>query len=93
MKTYCYKIGEIVAKLHNNNFIHGDLTTSNFLIEESTGDLVLIDFGLTTVSSSAEDMGVDLYVLERAIISTHVQASDLVGLNVRIVIILVFTCA
>ena len=25
-----------------------------------------------------EDMGVDLYVLERAFISTHVQAKDLV---------------
>ena len=87
LKAYCYKIGEIVAKLHNNNFIHGDLTTSNFLIEENTGDLVLIDFGLTTVSSSAEDMGVDLYVLERAIISTHVQASDLVGLNVITMIV------
>ena len=64
--------------MHNHNFIHGDLTTSNFLIEQSTGDLVLIDFGLTTVSSSSEDMGVDLYVLERAFISTHVEAKDLV---------------
>lgn len=66
--------------MHNHNFIHGDLTTSNFLIEKSTGDLVLIDFGLTTVSSSSEDMGVDLYVLERAFISTHVEAKDLVCL-------------
>ncbi len=68
----------MVAQLHNHNFIHGDLTTSNFLVEAATGDLVLIDFGLTVVSSSAEDMGVDLYVLERAFISTHVAAKDLV---------------
>ena len=56
------------------------MTTSNFIIEKDTGDLVLIDFGLTTVSTSAEDMGVDLYVLERAIISTHDQAKDLVSM-------------
>lgn len=79
MNSYCIKLGQVVAQLHNHNFIHGDLTTSNFLIESSTGDLVLIDFGLTVVSSSAEDMGVDLYVLERAFISTHVAAKDLVS--------------
>ena len=78
LNSYCFKMGVVVAKMHNHNFIHGDLTTSNFLIEESTGDLVLIDFGLTTVSASSEDMGVDLYVLERAFISTHVEAKDLV---------------
>ena len=68
----------MVAKLHNHNYIHGDLTTSNFMIEDGTGDLVLLDFGLTTVSSSAEDMGVDLYVLERAFLSLHDPAAELV---------------
>lgn len=68
----------MVAKLHNHNYIHGDLTTSNFMIENGTGDLVLLDFGLTTVSSSAEDMGVDLYVLERAFLSLHDHAAELV---------------
>ena len=68
----------MVAKLHNHNYIHGDLTTSNFMIEDGTGDLVLLDFGLTTVSSSAEDMGVDLYVLERAFLSLHDHAAELV---------------
>lgn len=74
-------MGQMVARLHNHNLIHGDLTTSNFMIEEGTGDLVVIDFGLTAVSTSAEDMGVDLYVLERAFISTHVQAKDLVEMK------------
>ena len=31
----------------------------------------LIDFGLSSVSKFPEDMGVDLYVLERAFLSTH----------------------
>ncbi len=31
----------------------------------------MIDFGLSFVSALAEDKGVDLYVLERAFLSTH----------------------
>ncbi|KAL8619475.1 hypothetical protein ACOMHN_011826 [Nucella lapillus] len=34
-------------------------------------DMVLIDFGLTSLEGGAEDKGVDLYVLERALLSTH----------------------
>ena len=65
-------IGETVAKLHNDGVIHGDLTTSNILVDAGNGDeLVLIDFGLGFSEGSAEDKGVDLYVLERAFLSTH----------------------
>ncbi len=64
------RIGTILAKLHNNNVIHGDLTTSNILVE-ADGNLCLIDFGLGYAEGSAEDKGVDLYVLERALISAH----------------------
>lgn len=34
-------------------------------------EIVLIDFGLGALNSSAEDKAVDLYVLERAFASTH----------------------
>lgn len=34
-------------------------------------DLIMIDFGLSSYSTSHEDKGVDLYVLERALLSTH----------------------
>ena len=50
--------------------VHGDLTTSNVMVCGG-GGVVLIDFGLSGVSSSAEDKAVDLYVLERAILSRH----------------------
>lgn len=63
------KIGESIAFLHNNDIIHGDLTTSNMLLRGDT--IVIIDFGLSCISSSIEDRAVDLYVLERAITSTH----------------------
>lgn len=42
-----------------------------------TGQVVLIDFGLGAVSTSDEDMAVDLYVLERAFVSTHPRAEAL----------------
>lgn len=64
-------IGELVARLHAHGVIHGDLTTSNIIVAREAGGLVLIDFGLSGVSSSVEDRAVDLYVLERAILSTH----------------------
>ena len=66
-------IGQIIGTLHKNNLIHGDLTTSNMLVERSepTFKLCVIDFGLGYVEGSQEDKGVDLYVLERALISTH----------------------
>jgi Kae1-associated kinase Bud32 len=28
----CKKIGESIARLHNNNIIHGDITTSNMIL-------------------------------------------------------------
>jgi TP53 regulating kinase-like protein len=37
----------------------------------------LIDFGLSHFENFAEEKGVDLYVLERAILSTHPNTEDL----------------
>lgn len=64
------KIGSTLARMHDVDCIHGDLTTSNMLIK-GHDEVILIDFGLSTVSNLAEDKGVDLYVLERAFLSTH----------------------
>jgi TP53 regulating kinase-like protein len=41
------------------------------------GEVVLIDFGLASQSSTDEDRAVDLYVLERAFGSTHPRAEPL----------------
>jgi len=68
-------IGSTVAKMHASGLIHGDITTSNILVINSDTDddvsLVMIDFGLSYQEGSPEDKGVDLYVLERALLSTH----------------------
>ncbi|MBN3306169.1 EKC/KEOPS complex subunit TP53RK [Amia ocellicauda] len=74
------QMGQILAKMHDEDVIHGDLTTSNMLLRrESEGgkvDLVLIDFGLSCISALPEDKGVDLYVLEKAFLSTHPNTED-----------------
>lgn len=65
------QIGDAIGKLHDGGLIHGDLTTSNMLLRSGTNQLVLIDFGLSFTSTLPEDKAVDLYVLERALISMH----------------------
>lgn len=73
------EIGTCIGKMHANNVIHGDLTTSNILLDPLETDdgtfrdykLIMIDFGLSSWSQSSEVKGVDLYVLERALLSTH----------------------
>ncbi|CAG8446334.1 7583_t:CDS:2 [Acaulospora morrowiae] len=71
------KIGTAIARMHAVDVIHGDLTTSNLLLRDSNRSLVVIDFGLSYVSSLPEDKAVDLYVLERAFLSTHPNSEDM----------------
>jgi len=74
-------IGTEIAKMHQADIIHGDLTTSNMILRHPSSEkglqLVLIDFGLAYVSSLVEDKAVDLYVLERAFASTHPASQPL----------------
>uniref|UniRef100_A0AAV2JX98 non-specific serine/threonine protein kinase n=1 Tax=Knipowitschia caucasica TaxID=637954 RepID=A0AAV2JX98_KNICA len=69
------RMGHMLARLHDEDLVHGDLTTSNMLLKAPSdggeGQLLLIDFGLSYISALAEDKGVDLYVLEKAFLSTH----------------------
>ncbi len=69
IKTAMTKIGKIIATLHTNNIIHGDLTTSNFIQKEK--DIYILDFGLGSISTSVEKKAVDLHLFEEAMESTH----------------------
>lgn len=69
MKRTLTLAGAAIARLHLADIVHGDLTSSNIMLQDRAP--VLIDFGLASQSSMAEDKAVDLYVLERAIQSTH----------------------
>ena len=64
------EIGEKIAILHNNNLIHGDLTTSNMILNKK---IYFIDFGLSFFSRKIEDKAVDLHLLKEALESKHYQ--------------------
>lgn len=127
------QLGTTVASIHEADMVHGDLTTSNFMVRESgakaelvrhvrgargwdarartrtfistpvcacirththtyihthththtdvlthTRAQVAIDFGLGYQRPLPEDKAVDLYVLERAFVSTHPHSQPLV---------------
>lgn len=62
------EIGRKIALLHNRHIIHGDLTTSNMIL--NTG-VYFIDFGLSFFSHKIEDKAVDLHLFRQALDSTH----------------------
>ena len=72
--SICEKIGVAVARLHNAGICHGDLTTSNMIMDRD--ELCLIDFSMGCMKAELEDIGVDLRLLERAFSSAHVGLED-----------------
>jgi N6-L-threonylcarbamoyladenine synthase/protein kinase Bud32 len=67
--------GTVIGLLHRAGIVHGDLTTSNIIIRD--GQCVLIDFGLSQVSSEIETRGVDIHVLFQTLQSTTPEADVL----------------
>ncbi|MBT4135409.1 Kae1-associated serine/threonine protein kinase [archaeon] len=73
-KKICKQIGETLAKLHNQDIIHGDLTTSNMILKENK--VYLIDFGLSFHSHKIEDKAVDLHLLKQALNAKHYTIAE-----------------
>ncbi len=67
----CKKIGQVVGTMHKNGVMHGDLTTSNFIL--SHGKLFVIDFGLAVRTKKPEDHAVDLRLFKEILNSAHVS--------------------
>jgi TP53 regulating kinase and related kinases len=67
----CEKIGEIAGTLHNNGIMHGDLTTSNFII--ANNKIVTLDFGLAQWTDRVEDHAIDLRLFKEVLNSAHVK--------------------
>jgi len=67
------RIGKKLARLHNADIIHGDLTTSNIILKDK---LYFIDFGLGFISPKIEDKAVDLHLLKQALASKHHECFD-----------------
>lgn len=70
-KKICEQIGQNIAKIHQNDLIHGDLTTSNMIFSEKDSLVYFIDFGLGFHSSRIEDKAVDLHLLRQALEAKH----------------------
>ncbi len=67
----CEKIGKMVGTLHNNSIMHGDLTTSNFILLRNK--LVILDFGLSQKTERIEDHAIDLRLFKEVLNSAHVE--------------------
>ncbi|HLD76039.1 MAG TPA: KEOPS complex kinase/ATPase Bud32 [Candidatus Norongarragalinales archaeon] len=61
----CEKAGQAVGTMHAHGVVHGDLTTSNVLVENDS--VALVDFGLSFSSHKAEDFAADVHVLEELV--------------------------
>jgi Kae1-associated kinase Bud32 len=68
------QIGKFLAELHNNDIVHGDLTTSNMVYDSK--NVYFLDFGLSQFSTRVEDKAVDLHLLKSALLSYHYNIFD-----------------
>jgi TP53 regulating kinase-like protein len=68
------EIGKLVGMLHKNGVMHGDLTTSNFILFENT--VFVIDFGLSQNTIKPEDHAVDLRLIKEILNSAHAKIME-----------------
>jgi len=71
-EQYLAQTAKLLSLLHSLNVVHGDPTTSNFMVTES---IYAIDFGLSTVSDDDEDRASDLRVFLESLDSHHSEIS------------------
>ncbi|MDR2967376.1 MAG: bifunctional N(6)-L-threonylcarbamoyladenine synthase/serine/threonine protein kinase [Methanobacteriaceae archaeon] len=74
-KDISIAIGENIGLMHNADIIHGDITSSNILINDD-GEIVFIDFGLGKYSNLVEDKCVDLIVLKKSLQSVDYKVAN-----------------
>ncbi len=65
------QIGNLVGRLHKNGVMHGDLTTSNFILYQDT--VFVIDFGLSQNTVRPEDHAVDLRLIREILGSAYAR--------------------
>lgn len=65
------EIGKLVGLLHKNGIMHGDLTTSNFILFKNI--IYMIDFGLSQNTIKPEDHAVDLRLIKEILNSAHAK--------------------
>ncbi|QUC64825.1 Kae1-associated serine/threonine protein kinase [Nitrosopumilus sp. K4] len=65
------EIGKLVGTMHKNGIMHGDLTTSNFILYNKK--IYVIDFGLSQKTIKLEDHAVDLRLIKEILNSAHAK--------------------
>ncbi len=74
-------LGAVIGSLHAFGMVHGDPTTSNFIMEdlppEGPVTLAVLDISLGGRAEGVEERGVDLRLLNEAFESTHHAHQDL----------------
>ncbi len=68
------EIGKLIGTLHKNGIMHGDLTTSNFILSKNR--LVILDFGLAQKTDKIDDYAIDLRLFKEVLNSAHVQIME-----------------
>ena len=68
------EIGKLVGLLHKNGVMHGDLTTSNFILFKNI--IYMIDFGLSQNTIKPEDHAVDLRLIKEILNSAHAKIME-----------------
>ena len=63
-------LGRMVGRMHRGGIAHGDLTTSNIMLDRM-GNLYFIDFGLSAITNDPEELAVDIHLLDRSLESVH----------------------
>lgn len=79
------EIGKLTAIMHDKNIIHGDLTTSNIILQRAErgkhNAIKFIDFGLSYESHKVEDKAVDLHLFREAVESKHFRKEKAIWTN------------
>ncbi|MDH3191612.1 MAG: KEOPS complex kinase/ATPase Bud32 [Nitrosopumilus sp.] len=68
------EIGKLVGIMHQNGIMHGDLTTSNFILYKNK--IYVIDFGLSQKTNKPEDHAVDLRLIKEILNSAHAKIME-----------------
>lgn len=63
--AYMLESGRLLGRIHNEGVSHGDFTPANLVIAD--GHVYAIDFGLSAMTKSAEDMALDLLLMKRSV--------------------------
>ena len=70
---HCREMGRVAGLLHSAGIMHGDLTTSNFILGEG---LFLIDMGLSRRTTKPEDWAVDMRLIKEILSSAHARVLE-----------------